>query len=154
MLLFGHIGITIGIAWLIESKLRVRVDYKLIAIGSLLPDLVDKPLMLLGLSGRALGHSLIFILLLTALSIKYRETLHLLLASALHLLEDEIWTEPEVLLWPMLPSKQPSSFEEYVAKVISEYDPSSRFFAFEVVGIVILLAFILTKVSNRSQHPS
>jgi hypothetical protein len=67
MLLFGHIGITLGVAWLIESKLKVKMDYRLIIIGSLLPDIIDKPvgMILLPLNnGRVFGHTLLFILIL------------------------------------------------------------------------------------------
>ena len=78
MLLFGHIGITLGIAWFIESKLRVKIDYKLIIIGSLLPDIIDKPvgMILLPLeNGRVFGHTLLFVLILLLIGLKYRKSL-------------------------------------------------------------------------------
>lgn len=77
MLLFGHIGITLGIAWFAESKLKVKMDYKLIIIGSLLPDIIDKPagMILLPLeNGRVFGHTLLFILLLLIIGLKYRKS--------------------------------------------------------------------------------
>ena len=61
MILFGHIGITLGIAYLIKTKLKVKIDYRLIFIGSKLPDIIHKPvdMILLPLNyGRIFGHTL------------------------------------------------------------------------------------------------
>ena len=127
MLLFGHIGITLGVAWLIESKLRVKIDYRQIAIGSLLPDMIDKPVGMILLpinNGRIFGHTLLFLLILLIISLKYRKFLFLSFASFLHLIEDEIWNEPETLFWPLLgefPAKEHSSFYEYIGRILSEY---------------------------------
>jgi len=152
MLPFGHIGITLGIAWFAESKLKVKVDYRLILIGSLLPDIIDKPvgMILLPLeNGRIFGHTLLFILILIAIGLKYRK-LSLAFASFLHLIEDEIWNEPETFFWPLLgfefPAKEHSSFYEYLCKILSEYTPSlSPIFISEVIGLAIILAFFLKK---------
>jgi len=150
MLLFGHIGITLGIAWLIESKLKVKIDYKLIAIGSLLPDIIDKPvgMILLPLNnGRVFGHTLLFVLILLLIGLKYRKSLFLSFASFLHLIEDEIWNEPETLFWPLFgfefPAKEHLSFYEYLSKILSEYTPSlSHVFISEVIGLIMILAFL------------
>jgi len=150
MLLFGHIGITLGVAWLIESKLRVKIDYRQIVIGSLLPDMIDKPvgMILLPLNnGRIFGHTLLFVLILLIISLKYRKFLFLSFASFLHLIEDEIWNEPETLFWPLLgfefPAKEHSSFYEYIERILSEYTPSlSYVFISEVIGFIIILAFL------------
>lgn len=97
MLIFGHIGITLGIAWLVESRLKIKMDYKLIIIGSLLPDIIDKPVGMIILplhNGRIFGHTLLFILILLLIGLKYRKSLFLSFASFLHLIEDEIWKDP------------------------------------------------------------
>lgn len=152
MLLFGHIGITLGIAWLIESKLKVRMNYGLIILGSLLPDIIDKPLGMLLLplnSGRIFGHTLLFIFVLLLIGLKYRKFLFLSFASFLHLIEDEMWNVPETLFWPLLgdfPAGEYSSFHEYIADEVSKYSPSfSTTFIFEVVGFVIALIFLKEK---------
>ncbi|MDK2877171.1 MAG: hypothetical protein PWQ22_1581 [Archaeoglobaceae archaeon] len=146
MLIFGHLGITIGIPWLMESKLKIRMNYLLIAIGSLLPDIIDKPIGLIFLeNGRVFAHTLIFILILSLLGLKYRKLLYLSSASFLHLIQDKAWIEPKTLLWPFLGTDFPRKieFQEYVGKVVSEYNPSfSETFIFEVAGILILLMFL------------
>lgn len=158
MLLFGHIGITLGIAWLIESKLKAKMDYKLILIGSLLPDIIDKPvgMILLPLNnGRVFGHTLLFILILLLIGLKYRKSLFLSFASFLHLIEDEIWNELETFFWPLLgdfPAKEHEEFYEYVERIISEYTPSlSHVFISEVIGLAIILAFFLKKSRMRTK---
>jgi len=66
---FAHLGLGLGLAWLLAWKLPVRFDYRLVLFGSLLPDIIDKPLgYVLGLEGRIWAHTLVFLLALTALS--------------------------------------------------------------------------------------
>jgi len=147
MLIFGHIGLTLGIAWFVESKLKIRMDYRLILVGSLLPDIIDKPvgMILLPLNnGRVFGHTLLFLTILLLIGLKYRK-LSLAFASFLHLVEDEMWNEPETLFWPFtsFPAKEHVSLYEYALKIISEYIPSpSHTFISEVIGLIIILAFL------------
>jgi membrane-bound metal-dependent hydrolase YbcI (DUF457 family) len=157
MLIFGHAGITLGIAWLIESKFKVKMDYRMIIIGSLLPDIVDKPvgIILLPLNnGRIFGHTILFTLILLLIGLKYRKIIFLSFASFLHLIEDEMWKEPKALLWPSFgfefPVKENLSFYEYVGKILSEYTPSlSYVFISEVIGLAIVLAFLKKKIQAK-----
>ena len=72
MFIFGHIGITLGIFFGLEilvPKFRVITDPTFLAIGALLPDLIDKPLGRVifahGIAnGRIIGHTLFFSLIL------------------------------------------------------------------------------------------
>ena len=50
MLLFGHIGITLGIFFVfsyIAPRLKTIIDRRYLVVGALLPDLIDKPLGLI-----------------------------------------------------------------------------------------------------------
>ena len=75
----GHMAGACGTAWIVRKARRGdaltsrllmgRIDYRAVAFGSLLPDLVDKPLVWFILRGSArgghhAGHSLLFALLL------------------------------------------------------------------------------------------
>jgi len=121
MLLLGHLGFTLGAAQAAETAQhnasRRRgfpgsnfVDYRLIAVGAMLPELIDKPLMLLPLPevldvSRTFGHSLLLPLLLLVLwragSVRMRRaTLTLGLASLLHLVLDAVLSTSQTLLWP------------------------------------------------------
>ncbi len=128
MLLFGHIGITAGVVKLgiVIGGKRLRpqfladgikqgidsIDYRIVLLGSLLPDIVDKPVwFLLGngtsLSGRDYAHTLLFHLILLIgglVLIRYsRPWLSIItLSSFMHLIFDQMWNSPVVLLWPLL----------------------------------------------------
>src|SRR2546430_17132957 len=67
--LLGHLGIGLGLAWLLSTRSSVRIDYRLILVGSILPDLIDKPLaFLLSLEGRLWAHTFLFLFAILALS--------------------------------------------------------------------------------------
>ena len=75
MLIFGHIGLTIAIIYTFQ---RIRfpgldLDYRLVILGSLLPDIIDKPIGYIIFqkyyeNGWIYGHSLLFSLVLLILS--------------------------------------------------------------------------------------
>ncbi|MCG1007638.1 metal-dependent hydrolase [Halorubrum lacusprofundi] len=94
-----------------------------LAVGTQLPDLIDKPLAWsLGIlpSGRSLGHSLLFAVLLTivvwVVAQRYdrqREVSALMVGHLLHVLADSTpaliagnWEELGSLLWPLTPVYQ------------------------------------------------
>lgn len=70
MLPLGHMGITVAIVRMVESYFKLfRVDYRLLLIASLLPDLIDKPISYFFNAqsifiGRYYGHSLLFLLIM------------------------------------------------------------------------------------------
>ena len=88
------------------------IDHRMVLVGSLLPDIIDKPLGLwlapdlVNHSLRNLGHSGVFVLLLLAGGLvvrwRWRHTAFLVLAlsSTGHLLLDQMWHLPRILLWP------------------------------------------------------
>src|SRR2546427_12361526 len=47
MFLLGHLGIGLGLAWLLSTRSSFRIDFRLVLLGSILPDLIDKPLAFL-----------------------------------------------------------------------------------------------------------
>lgn len=154
MLLFGHIGLTLGILYFLHLLTRRNFSYPLIIIGSILPDLIDKPLgrVILPLgSGRLIGHTLIFFMVLVLIGL-FRGILVLALASALHLLEDRMWEQPAILLWPILGGfqvHQAVSLNNYISGLTLELYPSLSFtFISEVAGFVIFLVFLYSWVKG------
>ncbi|MGC9515687.1 metal-dependent hydrolase, partial [Methanocrinis sp.] len=79
-----------------------------VAIGSILPDLIDKPLGLLiygsMATGRIFAHTLLFLLLLVAIAaiLKSRAIGSLAFGVLAHQALDSIWRTPEIFLWPLL----------------------------------------------------
>jgi len=159
MFIFGHIGITLGIFYFLSrlsSKNNFWVKVPWIVIGALLPDFIDKPLGRIILaetigSGRIFAHTLLFGLLL-GLAGYYLysqgkpELLIIAGASFCHLLEDQIWNTPEVLLWPLLGWDFPKdtisgNFIEYLMLIFNRsYDPGfTDVFISEIVGLLIIV---------------
>ncbi len=84
------------------------VDLAFLALGSMLPDIIDKPLGLLAFGtaeqGRTFGHTLLFLMVLAALAV-YLKNLMLTSVSIgvlAHLVLDSMWTSPAILFWPLL----------------------------------------------------
>jgi len=107
MLLFAHLGLTLAAAKLIE-RFGLRTDLPIVLLGSILPDLIDKPLgfLIYGsmASGRIFAHTLLFLLVLVALAsiFKSRPLGSLAFGVLAHQALDAIWRTPEIFLWPLL----------------------------------------------------
>jgi len=161
MLLFGHLGITLAAAQTFEKVMFSRgkkrfaelIDYRLVLVGSLLPDIIDKPLgglvfkATLG-NGRIYAHTLIFLLLLFGAGIffwvkeKRPEVLALSGGSFAHHLLDGMWRFPGTYLWPFygwnFPKGDPEGwFRQWVENLLTDpwvYVP-------EIIGGIILFYF-------------
>ena len=144
MYALGELGIGLGLAWLGSYRNRGAVDFRLVLLGSILPDLIDKPLgALLHLEARLWAHSLLF---LAAIAIAgfwpaLRGIRWVAFGDAVHLLVDLIWEQPIVAFWPLLGLAFPAggqSWESYLQILLSD-----RYVQFgEIVGGGILLATV------------
>ena len=103
MLLFAHLGLTLA-----AGRLASRADLACLALGSILPDIIDKPLGLIVFGtpsmGRTVAHTFLFLLIITLLAIRFHD---LRIASisggiATHLVLDFMWMSPVTLFWPLL----------------------------------------------------
>ena len=107
MLLFAHLGLTLAAAKFTE-RFGLRPDLAFVLLGSILPDLIDKPLgyLIYGsmASGRIFAHTLLFLLVLAALAtiLKSRPLGSLAFGVLAHQALDTIWTTPVIFLWPLL----------------------------------------------------
>ncbi len=141
MYALGELGIGLGLAWLVSSRNRDAVDFRLVLLGSILPDLIDKPLgAILHLDARLWAHSLLFLAILLALSLwpALRGLRWVGFGDAVHLLVDLMWQQPMVALWPLLGVAFPAgeqSFGGYLQILLT--DPYVQFG--EIVGGIILL---------------
>jgi len=124
MLIFAHIfaGALLGLGfWHLTNERRAVI---LCIIGSIIPDLIDKPLGLvfpaaLG-SGRTVFHTLVIVLiLLLCVFILFQARSWLLggglvCALLLHQLMDEMWTLPANWFWPLLGPFTGSLIPDYI----------------------------------------
>lgn len=121
MFILGHVGCALAATQFGEAGYRKAswrgfgpaaklIDYRLLVLGSILPDLIDKPLWLFLHpevldATRLIAHTLWFpILLFAAWRLGSGRRLNFLLplaiGSALHLVLDGMFTMPNTLLWP------------------------------------------------------
>lgn len=99
------------VSWL--DSLANYIDIRLLLIGSLLPDIIDK---LVGQvlfketfsNGRIFAHTLLFLILLTVAGLYfYRRRsqtglLAITFGTMTHLIFDQMWHIPQTLFWPLL----------------------------------------------------
>lgn len=169
MFIFGHIGITLGIFYLLSrlgSKNNFTEIVPYIILGSLLPDIIDKPLGRIILadsigSGRIFAHTLIFALVLALAAYYFYRQGHpklLIIAGAsfFHILEDNIWNTPAVLFWPLLGWEFPKdtisgSFLDYLILILyRSYDVAfTEVFLSEIIGLLIIALFVSKYIQSK-----
>ncbi len=142
MLLFAHLGLA-----LLAARPFRRADLTFVAIGSMLPDIIDKPLgvMLYGSfsMGRILAHTLLFLLLLATLALYLRDIriVSLFFGVLIHLMLDYMWNSPVTFLWPLLgpfPSATHIDTINYIEMLLSGLrDPG--IFIPELMGIAYII---------------
>ena len=140
-LAFGAVAADLG-RWLGRG---MRVDFRWVLLGAVLPDLVDKPLgAAFDLSGRIWAHTALASLALTlvGLAIAWRGTsavAWVAVGTWTHLLLDRMWEMPGTLLYPAYGFGFPSgtlSILSYLLLLLS--DP--LVWGGEVVGALVLVA--------------
>lgn len=144
MYALGELGIGLGLAWLVSRRTGAAADFRLVLLGAILPDLIDKPLgAILHLESRLWAHSLLFLgaIVLVSLWPAMRGLRWVAFGDAVHLLVDLMWQEPRVALWPLLGVAFPAgeqSVESYLQILLT--DPYVQFG--EIVGGAILITTI------------
>lgn len=170
MFIFGHLGITLGIFQLARKApgiSGISLDLKMVALGAMLPDLIDKPLgeLLLASSlanGRIIGHTLLLCLVIALAGVYMwmkRQDLKLIIVSAaafLHLLEDRMWETPQTFFWPLLGLEFPDKHTGaggigyFIEILLRSYTPSAgSVFMAEIVGIMILMLMFIYRDRTR-----
>lgn len=143
MFLLGHLGIGLGLAWLLAWKAPARIDYRLVLLGAILPDLIDKPLgYVLGLETRLWAHTFLFLFSILVLSVvpAWRALRFVGFGVATHLLLDEIWALPNVVWYPAYGWWFPTAiFDTNRWFEALLHDPIVQ--AGEILGFAILVAF-------------
>lgn len=173
MLLFGHLGITLGIFFglgIFMPRLRTIIDPRYLAIGAILPDLIDKPAGELIFAstfanGRIIGHTLLFSLLLFLTGLYLYEkrrdirALSLTSGSFLHLFEDQMLAHPQTFFWPLLGWGFPRSSRDYIGlehlmRMLAEsFNPGFlQSYTPEILGMGIVGVTVLYWFTKRSEE--
>ena len=176
MLLFAHAGLTFGAAAAAAGLTRQRglsavagwpaalaryLDIRWLLIGSLLPDIIDKPLgqyILPGLigTGRAYAHTLLFLVVLSlaAWIVQHRTGRTWLAALSLgtlsHLILDEAWRIPHALFWPLLGTGFKSiDIEAWPGQLWQALISDPAVYIPEIAGFIVLAWFGLLLLRRR-----
>src|SRR3972149_3833620 len=183
MFLFGHVGLTWGGALAVATlsdrflpsapqrlgpasrapptvgRLSSAIDYRLVIVGSMLPDLIDKPLGVYIVrdelsNGKIFAHSLLFVLLLLLVAFAWRGTVGsalslLALGSLAHLAMDRLWTDLDTLLWPLLGWRfERVDVSGWSGQMLEQLFSDPYTYVSEAVGttlVVILLAVLIRR---------
>jgi len=169
MIFFGHLGITTGLIKGYEKisykkrdlNNKVQIDYRVVLLGSLLPDIIDKPVGAFLFRStfhntRIFAHTLIFSVLLLATGIfmlyKYRKNNILIIGTctSFHLILDSMWLYPGILFWPYFGFRFPQREEgnwlnSDLIRLIS--DPG--YWLPEVIRFIIIAYFFIRLVKNK-----
>lgn len=162
MLLFGHLGITLGIFLglrFLIPQLKSAINLKYLAIGAILPDLIDKPIGRIILAstfenGRMIGHTLLVSIIIFLIGLYFYQKrkdnrwLSLSIGSFFHLVEDQIWAQPKTFFWPLLGLSFPKDSADYTGieylliMLEKSFRPElSQTFITEILGIAIIGIF-------------
>jgi len=139
-------------------------DWPFLVIGSLLPDLIDKPVGLILFrdtfqNGRIFSHTILFLAIVSVISFfiyrRYGITggIALSLGTLIHLVLDQMWLTPDTLLWPILGwSFKKTVTGNWVGDAFDAlfHDPS--IYVPEIIGIMIIL-YLLSRhyIFSRKQ---
>jgi inner membrane protein len=178
MLFFGHIGITLGAAAVAARAVTSRkanpatkeswfvpltryVDIRLLIIGSMLPDIIDKPVGIYIFggtfnNGRIFAHTLLFLILITAagyyLFTRRRQLWMLTLAAGTltHLALDKMWQVPTTLFWPLMGFRFPQlELDEWITNLLKGLLSSPYIYISEAIGLAISIWFGIWIISQK-----
>ncbi len=179
MLILGHVGITLGAATLLAGAANRRqatniiripwlaslsryLDIRLLLVGSLLPDIIDKPVGQYLFretfnNGRIFSHTLLFLVLISAVGFylfkRHRQAWMLPLAAGtlMHLILDEMWRAPATLFWPLMGvTFKKIELAAWVENIFQALFSDPKVYVPELIGLVILLWFG-TALAGRKQ---
>lgn len=141
-----------------------KIDVRLLLIGSLLPDIIDKPVGTFFFrdslsNGRIFCHTLVFLLLITlAAFYLYRShgkawLLILSFGTFTHLICDQMWLTPQTLLWPVYGWAFPKyDLTNWLQNILYALRTDPGVYVPELVGAVLLVWFAVVIVRRKKVY--
>jgi hypothetical protein len=134
---------------------------RILIIGSLLPDIIDKPVGIAFFpdsfsSGRIFCHSLLFIVPITLVGLylykRWTKTWLLVLSfgSFMHLLLDRIWRAPATMFWPFYGSSfETEDLTYWTERLLYGLIRNPQILIPELIGAVILIWFAVVLIYRK-----
>jgi len=146
------------------TSLGRYIDIRLLLIGSLLPDIIDKPVGHFFLidtlnNGKIFSHTFLFLILVTlaGLYLYQRHSkgwfLVLSFGTFTHLIFDQMWRMPQTLFWPFLGVAFESlGYTDWVSNLFYALLTNPEVYVPELLGAAILLWFGLVLVRRKKVY--
>lgn len=143
------------------NSLARKIDYRLILVGALLPDIVDKPVGTLLFrdffsNGRIFCHTLLFLVTLGIAAVwLYRRQgttwlLALSFGTFIHLILDQMWLMPHTLLWPIYGwAFERIDVSHWLQDILYALRTDPAVYIPEIVGFAILTSFAAALVHRK-----
>ena len=147
-MLFWHLGVTAAVIFFTLG--RRRIDYRVVLLGAVLPDIIDKPIGRLFFeetfqNSRLFGHTLLLsVVLLLGIQLTLRgktarRWFILPIAMLLHLVLDGMWNQPITFFWPLFGTDFPKMPEaNYWLDVLRRPLEHPASAAQELIGLLLL----------------
>lgn len=141
-----------------------KADLRLLLLGSLLPDILDKPIGQVFFretfsSGQIFAHTLLFLIVITLLGIYvYRGwgkswLIVLSFATFIHLIRDQMWLAPRTILWPLHGwAFEKIDLTHWVQNIFHAMRTAPSVYVPELVGVIILAGFVVTLAYRKKVY--
>lgn len=171
MIFFGHVGPTTALVKFIDSKITkgkydintTHIDYRMVLIGSDLPDIIDKPIGAFIFRGvfhnsRIFCHTLLFSMILILLGCfcanktkNIKNNIMILgICSLIHQLLDSMWLYREIFYWPLFGLKFPVRTEgNWAAEGLARLLTDPTYYIPEILGIIIMLYYFIKLLKQK-----
>lgn len=170
MIFFGHLGPTAVLVNFLDKTILKKtddetfIDYRMVLIGSDLPDIVDKPIGAFLFRGvfhnsRIFCHTLLFSSVLIAAGIfkavktkNYRNNFLILgFCSLIHQLLDSMWLYPKIFYWPAFGLKFPPRTEgNWAAEGLARLLTDPTYYIPEIFGAIVIMYYFVKLLKSRN----
>lgn len=162
MLFLGHLVIGLIIGFILYELLHDRTIIVFVAIGSILPDIIDKPLghIIFGSTldnGKIFFHSFVIVLLflITGLLVwkfyKSHSFLFISIGVFLHQLVDMMWKHPVNWYYPFFGPYQTQKHTDYFQNaIVAELTSGTEWIFFIAILVVTSLIYLNTKQQKQT----
>ena len=145
-------------SWFIS--LGNHIDIRLLLVGSLLPDIIDKPVGQFFFrdtfsNGRIFCHTFLFLLVITLVGLYLYKRggktwlLVLSFGTFTHLILDQMWLTPQTLFWPLYGFAFPKvDLSHWLGNIFNSLTTMPAVYISEIIGALMLGIFLVPLIRS------